>query len=474
MADDLSTALRLFLAGLSFAERELLLFAAFWFVVGTIDELAVDLIWAWLRLTGRAADGSLPEGAEALPLLGRAAVFVPAWQESQVLGAMIAHTLAAWRQRDFILYVGCYPNDPDTAAAARGGAGGDPRVRIVLHDRDGPTTKADCLNRLYRAMCDDEAACGEPFANVILHDAEDMVHPAALHVIDRALAECDFVQLPVRPEPQARSHLVAGHYTDEFAEAHAKTMVVRDAVGAAVPAAGVGCGFSRAALARLAEGGALAADGAGPFASDSLTEDYELGLAVSRRGRGGRFIRLRDHTGALVATRAYFPASLVASVRQKTRWIHGIAFQGWDRLGWSGRPVDIWMALRDRRGPLTALVLAVAYGLIVIEAVLGVARLFDLVEPADLSLALRIALPISFFGFVWRAAWRFGFTAQEHGAAEGVRSVLRVPVANIIAIMAARRAFVAYVRSLSGAGVRWDKTHHADHPAIAASAGPAQ
>ncbi|MXO58127.1 hypothetical protein GRI89_01015 [Altererythrobacter salegens] len=48
-------------------------------------------------------------------------------------------------------------------------------------------------------------------------------------------------------------------------------------------------------------------------------------------------------------------------MRQKVRWIHGIALQSWDRLGWSGGAVETWMRLRNRRGPLTALVLFCAY-----------------------------------------------------------------------------------------------------------------
>jgi adsorption protein B len=31
-------------------ERELLLFALFWFVIGMVDELAIDVIWFCLRL----------------------------------------------------------------------------------------------------------------------------------------------------------------------------------------------------------------------------------------------------------------------------------------------------------------------------------------------------------------------------------------------------------------------------------------
>lgn len=42
------------------AEHELLLFAAIWFAVGSLDELGVDLLWFWLRLTGRARTGKVP------------------------------------------------------------------------------------------------------------------------------------------------------------------------------------------------------------------------------------------------------------------------------------------------------------------------------------------------------------------------------------------------------------------------------
>ena len=316
------------LAALQIVERELLLFASFWFVISAIDEVFVDCLWLWVRLTGRTREKRLAQNVEGRALAGWAAILVPAWHEAEVIGAMISHALTAWPQRHFTLYVGCYCNDPETIVAALAGAGDDTRVRLVIHEREGPTTKADCLNRLYAALVDDEKRIGGPcYSSVILHDAEDMVHPAALSAIDEALAEVDFVQLPVRPEPQADSPWVAGHYADEFTEAHAKSMVVRNMLGAAIPAAGVGCGFSRAALDVLArqrsEMGA-----SGPFAADSLTEDYELGLLVSRGGAKGRFLRLRDHLGELVATRAYFPATLEESVRQKTRWVHGIAFQG--------------------------------------------------------------------------------------------------------------------------------------------------
>ena len=40
---------------LAVVEQELLLFAGLFFLVGALDELAVDLYWGFLRLTGRSA-----------------------------------------------------------------------------------------------------------------------------------------------------------------------------------------------------------------------------------------------------------------------------------------------------------------------------------------------------------------------------------------------------------------------------------
>ncbi len=447
-------------------ERELLTFAAFWFCLGLADEFALDLSWLWLRLTGQAATRKLRLGYGQGPLTGPAAVLIPAFQESAVIATTVAHMLKTWPQPNLRIYVGCYANDAATLAAASSGAGNDPRVRLVVHGKHGPTTKADCLNRLYAALCADETRGGVRYGSVLLHDAEDMVHPAALEAIDTELTRVDFVQLPVRPELQANSRWIGGHYADEFAESHAKAMLVRDRLGAALPAAGVGCGLSRAALARLAQN--RAAEGqAGPFSPEALTEDYELGLELSREGRGSRFLRLRDAQGTLVATRSYFPGKLAPAVRQKTRWVHGIAFQGWERMGWSARPIELWMALRDRRGPLTALVLAVAYLLLLVDGVLIAAEFGGWEGAAPLSPVLQVMLIVSLFGFVWRATMRAAFTAHEYGLAEGLRAVLRIPVGNIIAIMAGRRALGAYLRSLRTGRVAWDKTAHELHPAAA-------
>ena len=452
---------------LALVEHELLLFAGVFFLIGLADELLVDFAWAWLRVTGRARTLRIHrDNHRRATLAGPAALLIPAWQEERVLATTIAHALAAWPQDTLRLYVGCYRNDVATAEAILAGTRADARVRLVVHDRDGPTTKADCLNRLYAAMEADERRYGMHFRMVLQHDAEDMVDPAALALLDAALERADFVQLPVLPQPQPASRWIGSHYCEEFAEAHAKAMVVRGELGVGMPAAGVGCAFSRPLL------GAIAAEmrREGPFSTDSLTEDYELGLKIRAAGGTAWFLRARGEDGRLVATRACFPPTLSQAVRQKARWVHGISLQGWDRLGWSGGVAERWMRLRDRRGPFAALVLFAAYLLLGLSAVLWLCELSGLGRPWQPSGLLAAVLWANLASFAWRALLRFAFTAREYGWAEGARAVLRIPSANVIAIMAGRRAFAAYLASLLGARPQWEKTPHHAHAAELAAA----
>jgi bacteriophage N4 adsorption protein B len=452
---------------LALVERELLLFAGVFFLIGALDELLVDGLWAWLRLTGRSRSLVLDrDEVRARRLGGKAAVCIPAWHEESVIGHTISHALQAWPHDDYVIYVGCYRNDMRTLEVAMRAAGVDRRVRLVVHDCDGPSTKADCLNRLYRAMEVDEQRMRAQYRMVLLHDAEDMVDPAALALLDKALDRAEFVQLPVMPLPQHGRRWLGSHYCEEFAEAHGKTMVVRDWLGTCLPAAGVGCAIDRAMLRKLA-----AANEGMPFAVDALTEDYELGLRVSLFGGRSRFLRVRSRDGSLIATRAYFPARLDEAVKQKARWVHGIALQGWDRLGWGpsgkgwGSLAERWMRLRDRRGPLAALVLACGYGFFLLSGGLMLLGQLGLARPWQGDPLLSALVALNLAAFIWRAVWRAGFTTREHGWRQGVLAVLRIPVTNVIAIMAGRRAFMAYLRTLAAALPHWEKTRHDHHPA---------
>ena len=262
------------------------------------------------------------------------------------------------------------------------------------------------------------------------------------------------IQLPVVPLLDPGSPWVAGHYADEFAQGHIKELVVREAVGAAIPLAGVGCAIERTALARLA-----ARHDGRPFAGASMTEDYELGLRLGAIGVKTMFVRLPVMPGsrAVVASRGHFPATVGAAVRQKARWIGGIAFAGWDQLGWRGGIGERWMRMRDRRGPLAALLLLAGYVSALLWAQIALAAALGAPVAVPMSAALALLLTVNAWLLGWRMLMRAAFTAAAYGPMQGLRSIPRTVVANVIAVLAARRALMLHSR---GGASNWDKTHH--------------
>ncbi|MCU6455191.1 glycosyl transferase family protein [Sphingomonas sp. A2-49] len=436
--------------------RETMLFAAAGLLIGGLDDLAVDLCFLVHRLFHWRTPPLRLESLAA-PVVPRPfAVFVAAWDEQAVIGAMLSAAVARFDHPDYRLYVGVYPNDPGTIAAAGAVAATDRRIRIVVGERDGPTTKADCLNTLWHALVRDDAADARATAAVVLHDAEDMVHPAELTVFDALVDARAVVQLPVLPLIR-RGSLVSGHYADEFAYAHSVQQPVRALLGAAMPLAGTGCAIATGLLAGIAE-----ERGGAPFDDSSLTEDYELGLHVAARGGIGRFVRVRDpRDGSLVAVRAYFPETLVAATRQKARWMTGIALAGWDRTGWA-RPrafADHWMRMRDRRAPLSVLVLAVAYVAVMLwPLALAAHWLGGRADGGDRLADWLLATTTALLG--WRLAMRIACTGHAYGWREAGWSLPRFFVGNLVSLVAAPRALHRYWRLLRGAPLVWDKTTH--------------
>jgi adsorption protein B len=293
----------------------------------------------------------------------------------------------------------------------------------------------------------------------MLHDAEDVVHAQELRIVAQAMTAYEAVQLPVLPLPDPRSRLVAGHYCDEFAEAHAKQLPVRQALGAGLPLAGVGCAIRRDMLERIAE-----ARGGSPFDEASLTEDYELGLMIAAMGARTLFARIAEMPGGRpVSVRAFFPARFDAAVRQKGRWMTGIALAGWDRTGWSraGAIGDHWMRMRDRRVTLSMPVLAVAYLALVLWGFSLVGHaLAGFAPPPPLNSAVKVLLAANLALLGWRVAVRVAFVWRAYGWRQAMWAPARMVVANAIALLAARRALFAYVRMLGGGVPQWDKTDH--------------
>ena len=452
----------------SFADAilaELLLFCGFWFLIGAIDDFCVDLIWILraiyrrIRYYRRTAPITVDQLSPASNP-GLLAIFIPTWQESEVIEKMLNRCITAWHgSAEFLIYVGCYSNDVEGQQAIYRLAQSDRRIHKVICQDPGPTTKADCLNHLWRAMVRDELNGGYKTKAVILHDAEDMVHRDELRLYDSLIDKNAVIQIPVIPVRVAGSPWISGHYCDEFAESHGKSMVVREALGVPLPLAGVGCAIERNMLGRIA-----VQANQQPFDAASLTEDYELGLKIGGLGGKTIFVRMYSNAGDIIGTKACFPATLESSVRQKARWLTGIALAGWDRIGWHGGAAQLWMLCRDRKAIFAAVVIVVGY---VAVMVAGAIMLLDLAgfykQSALPDLVYALLLANSFF-LIWRLLMRALFVWRLYGPAEAMLSIPRVVISNTVAILAARRAVFGYILYCFGAELKWDKTAHPNFP----------
>jgi adsorption protein B len=452
------------------AGHELMLFASVGILLIGIDDLLFDLLW----FARPRAPAAMPD-TESGPLTGLIAVFIPAWEEAPVLAATLGRMLAAWAGEDVRLYVGCYPNDIATLFSVSPLIARNPRLRLVVGETEGPTTKGDNLNRMWAALGDDERAEGRRVAAVVLHDAEDHVHSGELALYRRYLGEHAMVQIPVVPMVTSGSRWIGGHYGDEFAEAHGKELALRSRLGVPIPSAGVGCALTRNALALLA-----IERGGQPFRADSLTEDYEVGMLIGAYGLRACFVDSVTAAGERIVSRGGFPGTVEHAVRQKSRWIAGIALSGWDHLGWLGArfvrgetsPWRIWLARwmlwRDRRSPLAALVLLAAYlGLFATGLKLAGTVLLHW-EIAPLGAGMRLLLAVNAVLLLWRLAMRVHFTARWYGMRAALLAVPRAFIANVIAMLAARRAVLLYLRMLRSGQVLWEKTEHWDGDAAPA------
>jgi adsorption protein B len=303
------------------------------------------------------------------------ALWVPAWQEGGVVTQMADYATRVLRYEKYDLFIGVHPNDPETNACVDDLCAVNPRIHKVALPHPGPTSKADCLNWIYRAMKDREVPRVREYQIVALHEPEDVLHPLALKVYNATVPrDYDVAQLPVLAiEFPVWTHWTANTYVDECAELHTKDLLIRQSLGGLAPAAGARIAFSRAALDRLA-----AENGGDPFRPGQGAKDYETGLRVKRAGlRAGlahcvveREVRPRGADGALgppkhqrelVAVRKTFPQSFGAAVRQRADWMLGRALHKREPSGRAGSLPMRYTLLRDRRAPLTHVVLALGY-----------------------------------------------------------------------------------------------------------------
>lgn len=259
------------------------------------------------------------------------AIMVPAWNETGVIGNMAELAATTLDYENYHIFVGTYPNDPDTQRDVDEVCARFPNVHKVVCARPGPTSKADCLNNVLDAITQFERSANFAFAGFILHDAEDVISPMELRLFNYLVERKDLIQIPVYPFEREWTHFTSMTYIDEFSELHGKDVPVREALAGQVPSAGVGTCFSRRAVT------ALLADGDGiAFDVQSLTEDYDIGFRLKEKGMTEIFVRFpvvdeakereqrkflqHARTSNMICVREYFPDTFSTAVRQKSRW----------------------------------------------------------------------------------------------------------------------------------------------------------
>jgi bacteriophage N4 adsorption protein B len=452
-------------------------------LLSSLDDLFID-IWFWTRKFWRKVTIERrysPLTVEQLYARDEQpiAIMVPAWQEQDVIAAMIEDLVRVLDYRSYTIFVGTYQNDAATIREVERMRHRYKHLHRVEVPHDGPTCKADCLNWLVQAILRYEFEAGVEFAGIVMHDSEDVLHPIELKFFNYLLPRKDMIQLPVASLERNWFELVAGTYMDEFAEWHAKDLVVRESLTGAVPSAGVGTCFSRRAIIALVE-----QTESQPFNTESLTEDYDIGARILKMGMSSifplfpvQFTSRRKvwfglgpvrevRTTMPLCVREFFPDTFRTAYRQRARWTLGIGLQGWALTGWGGSFANRYLLLRDRKGVVTAFVGMLAYLLAVQFMLFAAASYFGVMadvfpSPFIDSGWLNALLAANFVALCLRVVQRVIFTTRLYGWEHGVLAPPRMVIGNIVNFMAVARAWRLFiVHVVTGRRLAWDKTMH--------------
>jgi adsorption protein B len=464
--------------------RGLMAFSAVSILVSGLDDLFIDVWYYGSQFQRRVFRSRYPTVTEAelraLPEQ-HIAVMIPAWQEDAVIAHMLRNTLATVEYQNYDIFVGTYPNDEPTMLAVAAVAETDPRVHRIVCPHDGPTNKADCMNWIIEGIRHYDKVSGKRIDIFMLHDSEDLVHPLSFKLMNRFIPEVSMVQLPVIPFEAPAVQMTSGTYLDEFAESHFKDLVVRERLSGMVPSAGVGTGFSRAAIDRLA-----LKHNNQIFNVATFTEDYDLAFRLkaigersilvlfyierTRAGAASRFGRVAklQVVRELVGTRGYFPSNFGDAVRQKARWTLGIVFHGWQQRGWEGNLALRYMIWRDRKALLTNSVNILGY-LLLLAPLMGASWVHSG------SGSLQVLTPLIPAGsWIWkvilidglllvnRCAQRVTCIARVSCWKQAGLCLPRIVWGNVINFCAVARAAYLFGRTrLTGKKLVWAKTAHA-------------
>jgi adsorption protein B len=442
------------------------------FVISGITDLFFDLYnigWKVRRLLiGRDWQSLTLERLEAREQQ-RIAIFIAAWHEEAVIAQTLRNATETIRYKNYDIFVGTYPNDPDTQREVDKIAEVNEHVHKVVTPKDGPTNKASNLNHVFSALLDYESEQDKFYDIILMHDSEDVIHPYSLLVYNYLIPRKELIQIPVFPMALPLREVTHWTYADEFAENHTKILYIREISGGFVPSAGVGTAFTKRAFQLLA------LEQEEVFSPNTLTEDYQLGLRMNLRGMKAAFVNVKIpspqsiNTGKRrasdwVATRAVFPTDFKRAVKQKTRWNIGIVLQGWENIGWKGSLAVKWNLFQDRKALVTAPVNFLAYFVFIYFLVYSLVNRLTL-NPMPVLIPdgsfLSILVLISTIFMIWRSLNRAYAVNLIYGFLPALTSIPRAVWGNIINFFALTRAVTQYfVNKFRKQEVAWDKTSH--------------
>jgi len=216
-------------------------------IISGLDDLYIDLMYWVLKKKHKE---KLPDFSEMYDKPEKPiAILLGAWNESGVIGRTLSFAVSNLKYTNYRFFVGVYPNDKKTIDVVSKISGKDKRVKMVINPNPGPSTKADNLNCMYSAISDFEQKYGE-FEIILVHDAEDFIHPKALKLYNYLIGYKGYhgVQIPVVPIKSKLGKTIHRTYCDAFAETHTKDMIIRQELNTFLPFSGTGMGFHRKAM----------------------------------------------------------------------------------------------------------------------------------------------------------------------------------------------------------------------------------
>jgi len=219
----------------------------------------------------------------------------------------------------------------------------------------------------------------------------------------------------------------------------------------------------------------------------SLTEDYDIGFRLKQKGMKCIFARysvtdpklaleqpwafgMNREFSQVICVREHFPRDLQYAIRQKSRWIVGIVFQGATNLGWSSKGLLNYFLWRDRRGLIAYLLSFLVNLLFVVLLVMWLVTVIfpetwrypSILSDSKLLIALLWLNGLMLLNRLFQRGW---FVTRYYGLGEGLLSAPRMIWSNYVNFFANLRALRQVMEMGDSRRVAWDKTTH-EFPAL--------